>query len=285
MLIFGLRPAISILLILVGISATPSTVPSDDDSSSANELLRMVVENELRIQAGDHSHWKYESRSQTSGRDYRREVIQTRDGEIDGVLEIDGRPLTQSEERNESERIQHLANNPDRQRKRQRDQAQDAQKSERMLKVLPEVVVASYGERKGELLELNFKPNPNFRPSSHEQQVFHAMSGRVWVDTKENRLAEIEGRLTRTVKFGGGLLGHLDKGGEFHVKQSEVAPGHWEITLMHVEMRGKALLFKTIGAHQDESRSDFQRIPDDLSLAQGAAELRQQLHVTTRRQR
>jgi hypothetical protein len=157
---------------------------------------------------------------------------------------------------------------------------QDAQKTEHLLKMLPQAVVASYGERRGDLLELNFKPNPNFRPSSHEEQVFHAMVGKIWVNTKENRLAEIEGHLTQNVKFGGGLLGHLDKGGEFHVKQSEVAPGHWEITRMHVEMKGKALFFKTIGVHQEESRDAFQRVPDALTLAQGAAELQQQLKTT-----
>jgi hypothetical protein len=41
------------------------------------------------------------------------------------------------------------------------------------------------------------------------------MEGTVWVDDKENRLAEISGRLIDEVKFGSGFLGHLDKGGTF----------------------------------------------------------------------
>jgi hypothetical protein len=48
---------------------------------------------------------------------------------------------------------------------------------------------------------------------------------------------------------------------------------------MHVDMRGKALFFKTISVQQDESHTDFQRIPDDLTLVQGANELRQQLRA------
>ena len=42
---------------------------------------------------------------------------------------------------------------------------------------------------------------------------------------------ELSGRLTREVKFGGGFFGHLNAGGQFHVKQMEVAQGYWEMTL------------------------------------------------------
>src|ERR1700683_5765873 len=102
------------------------------------------------------------------------------------------------------------------------------------------------------------------------------MEGRILIDEKQNRLAEIEGHLIHPVKFYGGLLGHLDQGGTFHVKQSEVGPGYWEITLLHVDMRGKALFFKTISVQQDEVRSTFQRVSDNLTFAPAAEELQKQ---------
>jgi len=52
------------------------------------------------------------------------------------------------------------------------------------------------------------------------------------------------------VKFGGGLLGHLHPGGTLDVKQAEVAPGYWELTVLNVHMKGKALFFKTIAVNQ-----------------------------------
>ena len=142
--------------------------------------------------------------------------------------------------------------------------------------MLPDAVTAHYGKRQSELVEILFEPNPNFHPPSHEAAVFHAMAGRIWVNTRQNRLVEIEGHLTREVKFGGGLLGHLDKGGEFHVKQSEVAPGYWEITLLHVNMHGKALFFKTIAVQENEIRTNFQRVPDSLTLSEAAEQLQKQ---------
>jgi hypothetical protein len=73
------------------------------------------------------------------------------------------------------------------------------------------------------------------------------MQGEVWVNTNHRRLVEISGHLIHDVKFGGGLLGHLDKGGEFRVQQAEVEPGYWELISLTVNMKGKALFFKTIG--------------------------------------
>lgn len=244
---------------------------------SANELLSQIVNNELQAASQDHSYWKYQSTSYASGKEITKEVIQSKDGEIEGLLTINGQHLPPSKERSEEQRLQELLKDPAERRKRQREQAQDAQKTEHLFKVLPYAVIASYGERKAELAELDFKPNPSFRPSSHEEQVFHAMEGKIWVNTRENRLVQIDGQLIESVKFGGGLLGHLDKGGKFQVKQAQVAAGHWDIILMHIEMNGKALFFKTIAVRQDESRGSFQRVPDNLTLDQAASELRDEM--------
>jgi hypothetical protein len=105
------------------------------------------------------------------------------------------------------------------------------------------------------------------------------MEGHIWIE--RNRLAEIRGHLIRPVKFGGGLLGHLDQGGEFRVKQSEVAPGHWEITFLYVNMHGKALFFKTIGVQQNEVHYGFERVGDRLTLAEAAEQLEKQGKAAT----
>jgi hypothetical protein len=73
----------------------------------------------------------------------------------------------------------------------------------------------------------------------------------------------------RDVSFGWGILGHLDKGGHFFVAQSKIGPDRWEATEMNIQFTGKALLFKTINLRQVETLSDFRRVPDNLSLAQG----------------
>jgi len=102
------------------------------------------------------------------------------------------------------------------------------------------------------------------------------MEGSLWLDVKQNRLAEISGHLIGQVKFGGGVLGLLDKGGTFDAKHEEVAPGYWELTALNVQMKGKAPFFKTVGVHQKYVRADFGCVPDDLTIAQAAQMLKQQ---------
>src|SRR6202521_4194976 len=249
---------------------------SGDAGLSAGELLRGVVNSELKAQANDHSHWMYQVKAGVSGKEEEKVVVQTREGYLDRLRLVNGQPITPEQEKQEDQRIARLLKKPDERKKQQRAQEQDARQTERLFKMLPDAVTASYGKRQGELVEILFKPNPHFHPPSHEAAVFHAMAGRIWINTKENRLVEIEGHLTTGVRFGGGLLGHLDKGGEFHVKQSEVAPGLWEITLLHVNMHGKALFFKTIAVQENEIRTNFQRVPDSLTLSEGAEQLQKQ---------
>ena len=146
-----------------------------------------------------------------------------------------------------------------------------------MFKILPDVFVFAYASRQGDLVTLTFGPNPNFQPPSIEARVFHSMQGEVTVDVRQERLAAIHGYLMEDVKFGGGLLGHLDKGGKVEVRQAEVAPGHWEMTDLVVDMKGKALIFKTISVQQTENHSDFHRVPDDLTLAEATGLLNREI--------
>src|SRR5262249_20592564 len=95
----------------------------------------------------------------------------------------------------------------------------------------------------------------------------------------QRRLVRIRGRLTADVKFAGGLLGHLEKGGYFNVEQREIFPGQWDLTFMEVNMKGKALFFKTIDVQEKEYRSDFQMVSDGLTLAEAAEMLTKQVVV------
>ncbi|HEX6908499.1 MAG TPA: hypothetical protein VF154_17915 [Terriglobales bacterium] len=81
------------------------------------------------------------------------------------------------------------------------------------------------------------------------------------------------------VKFAGGLLGHLDKGGTFDVKQTEIAPGVWDVTYMNIQMNGKALFFKTIAVREKDIRSDYRRVSSQLTLAQAADLLNRQTNM------
>ena len=247
-------------------------------SLSANDLARRVVENELRAEEHDDSHWLFqiETKKPDSGSEVDA-VIQCPSGELQRPLLINGRPPTPAEQQDAERRIQQLIKNANAAQKSRKEKSEDFNRSKRMLKMLPDAFIYTYGERQGDRVQLHFKPNPRFRTHGFEEEVFHAMDGSLWVDEKENRLAEISGHLTNGVKFLGGLLGHLDKGGSFDVKQEPVAPGYWELTVLNVHMTGKALFFKSISEQQQLYRKEFKRVPDHLTLAQADEMLKKEV--------
>ena len=252
-------------------AAQPSEMP-------ANELVRRVLSNELKAENDDHSHWMFRLQSEApNGTSEVEEVVQAKDGDLKRPILINGHQLTPAQQQEAERHIQQLLHNPSALKRSAKEKNEDAARSQRLLKMLPDAFLFRYGERRGDIVQLNFKPNPGFKPHTREAQVFHAMEGSIWLDTRENRLAHISGHLTREVKFGGGLLGHLDKGGVFDVQQAEVAPGYWELTVLDVHMTGKALFFKTIGAQQKIDKSDFKLIPDNLTIAQAAEILQKEI--------
>jgi hypothetical protein len=269
-------------IVLLPSIALPQSEP-ERLGMSANELVRNVVANELRSQDADRDHWMYRLEKEESGRKQTQEILETNDGSLSRLLSMGGHSLDANQQQKENERMQRLVSHPDEQRKLQQASSKKTEQGARLFRILPDIFLFSYKGRQDDLVTLTFKPNPNFQPPSLEARVFHSMQGEVTIETRQKRLAEICGRLAEDVNFGGGLLGHLDKGGRFEVKQAEVSPGHWEMIMLTVDLKGKALLFKTVGVYETENHSDFQRMPDDLTLAEAAGILNKQIVVADNR--
>jgi hypothetical protein len=273
---------VTVTIILLALNALPQS-ESDRVGMSADELARKVITNELKFQYDDHGHWMYRLEKEEFGRKQVQEIVETKNGSLSRSLSIDGHPLDAKQQQKENQRLERLVSHPDEQRKLQQASTKKAEEGARLFDSLPDVFVFSYAGCQGDLATLTFRPNPNFKPHSIETRIFHAMQGEMTVDTKQERLAAINGHLTEDVKFGGGLLGHLDKGGKFEVKQAEVAPGQWEMTVLGVDMKGKALLFKTVGMQENESHSDFHRVPDGVTLAEARDILNRSIVVADNR--
>jgi hypothetical protein len=258
----------TLAIILLGVLANSQSVPSSQ--VSANDLARLVITNELKFQ-DDHTNWMYRLENEQYGKKQVEEVIETREGSLGRLLSINDQPLTAKQQREEDQRVQELMTSRSAKRKLQRALDADTLQGRRLFKMLPDAFVFNYtGGGDLNLVKLSFKPNPGFHPPSLEARVFHDMEGAMWVDSKQQRLAAFNGHLTQDVKFGLGLLGHLDKGGHFEVRQAEVVPGHWDMTTMSLEITGKALLLKSIGVQKRENRRDFHQVSDDLTLTQAA---------------
>lgn len=253
-------------------AATPQQETAIRPNIDANQLAREVVQNELKAESDDQTLWRYRQITEQNGTTQLLAVVQTKQGEIHRLLAVNGKPLGPKQAQAEDNRIQKLLADPEQFQQQQKSRAQDARQERELLRMLPDAFLFQYDGMKENLVGLAFTPNPNFRPPDREGSVFHHMEGTIWVDPEQKRLAEIDGHLTTEVKFWGGLLGHLDKGGTFAVKQEDLGSGRWEMTFLNVQMDGKALFFKTIAVREKETYSNFELLPDSTTL-QKAAEI------------
>jgi hypothetical protein len=258
---------LALTIVLLSVPACPQSVPSSP--GSANDLARRVVANELKFQE-DHSNWMYRLEKEQNGKKWVEEIVETKQGSVSRLLSIDDLPLTAKQQLEEDQGVRELMSSRSAQQKLRRDLEAETLQGRRLFKMLPDAFVFSYAGGEGNMVNLSFRPNPSFHPPSMEARVFHDMEGEMWIDCKQERLAAFDGHLTQAVKFGFGLLGHLDKGGHFEVKQAEVVPGHWDMTSLSLEMTGKALVFATIGVQKKENHRDFHHVSDDLTLKQAA---------------
>ena len=250
---------------------------------SANDLVRAVVANELKPQDGSRGRWMYRVEREEQGNKKTKEVVQTGLGSLDRLVAVNGQPLNAKEQKDEMERIGNLVRNPAEQQRLEQTKKKDAEQCKAFFKLLPDALTFIYAGRDGDLIKLSYRPNPSFQPPSREARVFHAMEGEMWVHATQRRLVRIRGQLVADVKFAGGLLGHLEKGGHFSAEQRELSPGQWDLTFMEVDMKGKALFFKTIAVNEKEYRSDFRTVPDGLTLAEAADMLTQRVMVAANR--
>jgi hypothetical protein len=272
--------ATMILFLLSSLAAAQS---QSNPHLSPSDLVKSVIRSELNPSGVTEVRWKYLLVKEVDGKQETREVIETKSGSLERLIAIADKPLTADEQRDETERILRLCHNAEEQLKLEEIHKKDAEQGDAFLKMVPEAFLFEYAGESGRLTKLVFKPNPDFRPSSREGKVLHEMAGEIWVDVKQHRLVSISGQLMNEVKFAGGLLGHLEKGGQFAVERTEVEPAHWEVTKMTVNMRGKALLFKTISVQQKELHQNFERVPDDLTISDAAALLLRQSLIAAKR--
>src|SRR5579872_717557 len=132
--------------------------------NAAVDLARKVVTNELRIQNEQQSHWMYRLEKEEDGRKEVQKLLETKNGTLSLLLSIDGHPLDVKQQRKEKQRIQRLVSHPDEQRELQQASYKKAEQGARLFRILPDVFVFSYARRKGDLVTLNFTPNPTFQP-------------------------------------------------------------------------------------------------------------------------
>ena len=273
-----LRTAWAALVLIGGPSAVAAQEPMAPEMSAA-ELVRAAVANEVAAANNSSVKHMFCSRKQTPKGSQTRLYVETTSAMAGMLIAINDKPLTPQQQQAETNHLVWLMGNPDQLRKKQAREKEDADRTLRIVKALPDAFRFEYAgmessgvglDKEGKQLErVKFRPNPGYSPPSRVEQVLTGMEGYLLIDTTVRRIARIDGTLFREVTFGWGIFGHLDQGGHFLVQQADLGDGAWDITQMSLNITGKILFFKSLSMVSDEVLSDFRRVPSDLSFAQG----------------
>ena len=276
------RLGLSVVILVCCLAITPVFAldgRQSVDLEAPGDLVRRAVASEVADAHNSTVKHLFRSRKQGPHGSQTKLYVQTAEAMAGMLIAIDDKPVTPQQIEGETARLQHLINDPDDLRRKQKQEREDAERTLRIVKALPDAFLYEYdgeepsqpgvGKADDQLVRLKFRPNPHYSPPSRVEQVLTGMEGSVLIDKGARRLAKIDGRLFRDVSFGWGILGHLDKGGNFTVCQAEVGDGSWEITHLQLNMTGKVLLVKSISIKLDEVLSDFRRVPSDLTFAKG----------------
>ncbi|HEX4785149.1 MAG TPA: hypothetical protein VH350_12450, partial [Candidatus Sulfotelmatobacter sp.] len=89
-------------------------LPAATYSSQAvvHQLVRQIIDNELQAEKNDHSHWMLRLETRKSGKTEVREVVETKDGDLDWLISVNGKPLPEDQQRERGRGLQRLINNP-----------------------------------------------------------------------------------------------------------------------------------------------------------------------------
>lgn len=277
------RHALAVLLVLplcflsITLWAAPLPATSCENPAACLELVRAAVANEV-AHNNDPTKHIFRSRKESAQGSQTRLYVETRDAMAGMTIAYNDKPLTAEQTQGETGRLAWLESHPEQLKRKHAQEVENADRTLRIVKALPDAFLYQYDGEETDLADpggtykfvrLKFSPKPSYQPPTHVEQVLVGMQGVIVIDPVGLRIAKIDGTLSREVGFGWGILGHLDKGGHFLVEQQNVGNGCWEVSHMSLAFTGKILLFKNLSIKSDEVLTDFRRVPDDTTFAQG----------------
>ena len=256
-------PAVGALLLF----ALPS-LQAQSPAQSAHDLVKDVVYNELQ-ERRQISLWQYRVEKRVASQNTLEQEVETRSGPVYRVLVRQGKPLDSAGQKKETERLNSLLRNPAEQARMKQDHEAEEGRLQRLIAAMPDAFVYSYDGMDGGNLRLSFRPNPAYNPQTYEARVYHALSGKIWIQPQWKRLVKLDAHIVNQIDFGYGLFGRIEKGGSFQIEREQVSKTRWKTSLLDVHVSGRIVFLKSINKDQHDLRSNFQPVPSDLDV-QGA---------------
>lgn len=202
--------------------------------------------------------------------------------EISQVSEKDGKPLSDAEQKKETENAekrveeiqkQHAKNDAKDEKAKEEGKPEkddDSVGIETFLRTCEFVNPRRERFRGQDVLVFDFEGNPEYKPRNLEERIVHQLAGAVWIDEKAHDVARLEGYFVGDTKIAGGLLANIQKGTGFVFEQEFINNEVWLPTYEEAHVGARVLLVKGFRVNDVTRYSDYKKYHVDASSAIGS---------------
>lgn len=244
-------------------------LPKDEPASvGVQKLMRNAAHNQIESMNNHARMYQYVHQEIISGNEETTLEVETSAGMVSRLTQVNGHPPSEKRCRRNLARLDRIASSPRLQRSRLKDQQSETARREQLFQAIPDAFIFTYAgtDKDTGWVKVNYRPNPDFHPSSHVGAVLTGLAGVMWVDTSTQHVARIDGRVIKPVTFGWGILAKLYPGGRYQLEQQRLPDGDWELAKLDVHLHGTMLVVKKLNVNMTEIYKSYQEVGHNLTL-------------------
>jgi hypothetical protein len=228
-----------------------------------NAVVRRAIQHRIE-ETKHHLPLRYVIRQWNGKQDTTKQVIETKNGDVERLVAVDGKPLSAEADRAELARLDDLAKHPEVQERRKKEQQDFVGRMNHLAAQVPDAFIykleGTEGCASGECYRVSFTPNPKYDPPDRTSRLFGGVVGEVLIDRAVDRLERLDARFISNVDFGFGILGRVGKGGTVHAEQIEVGGKQWELTALTMNVTGRIFFVKPFRRQLSQEMSGYKLV-------------------------
>lgn len=274
--------------------------PPSDLSLNISELLRAVAGNQAQLdrRVSDYTFTRKETQREFDGKGLvKTEKVSVHEvypvaggGSVLKLISEDGVALSPAELAREEKRVvEEMAKlereNVKRREKRERERTERARKrkdvnaggdqaAEENVGVAVFLRACEFVSPRRERFQdrdaivFDFRPRPNFKPSTRSEAMVSKLAGVAWIDPVDKQVMRLEARLAESYKVGGGLFVSVRPGSAVVIEQTRLADGVWLPRYSQINAAAKLFLFAGFHIDATHEYSNYKRFSTGVGDAQ-----------------
>lgn len=234
------------------------------DAAAANEIHIINEEGNFPL--------RYRMRKVDARNDITRDMIESRDGTVARLVQRNGKPLTPAEDAAEVARLNSLLHSPKEFFRHQERSVSARNYSIQIVHEIPKAFIFEYAPGQpqtpsttGPQVVIDFRPDPAYHSPSMVTNPLTGVAGRLWIDRTTRHVVRIQGRVTRPVDVGWGVVARVYPGGTVEFEQTRAGGDRWAYSHLHQDLTIREMMVKTAHQHATMDAGNFELLPAPLS--------------------